>query len=363
MPTTFTVNMFYIGSFADMDTDESDFDNELPSTVLGTHNTISIVEINQEDQNDDGVIFDDETPTADFLSYDTGGGPTSIALDNSSIYNATILLGNGSTIVTGVLVIQAANGDVFVSDYPGGTSLDNISVQSITLDSLDTSSATGINAGVASVDNSSVVCFASGTLIHTVDGRIPVEKLKVGHQVVTRDHGPQPIRWINNQLVLQPDQKAPVVIKAEAFGPGRPYTDLVLSPHHRVIARSKIAARMFDTSEVLIAAKHLLRHDHVLRYPNFLPVRYIHFACQHHEIISANGLEVETFFPGDQALAALSRAQIDAFQSACPALAKFPLLARTVLNARQAETFLGRLQKNRKTPVELIRQPRRAKAA
>ena len=34
--------------------------------------------------------------------------------------------------------------------------------------------------------------------------------------------------------------------------------DLYVSPQHRILVRSKIAQRMFDEPEVLIAAKHLL---------------------------------------------------------------------------------------------------------
>ena len=167
MTTISTVEMFYIGNFADMDTDESDWDNENPNVVLGTHDDLAITEVTEVDVNDDGVINDDEYGTGDYLSYDTGSGVTNVNLDSSSLYNADILLGDGSTMSVRVLVIQAANGDVFISEFPAEP-LDGLSIQSISLVSLDTSEAAGINAGASDVQNASVVCYAAGTMIEVV---------------------------------------------------------------------------------------------------------------------------------------------------------------------------------------------------
>lgn len=40
-----------------------------------------------------------------------------------------------------------------------------------------------------------VICFAAGTMIRTARGERPVEKLRVGDLVVTRDNGLQPLAW------------------------------------------------------------------------------------------------------------------------------------------------------------------------
>jgi len=115
MATTYTVEMFYAGNFADMDTDETDSDNENPNLVLGTFSNLVITEVSEVDVNEDGVIYDDEYGNVDYLSYNTGSGPINVGLDSSSLYNANVLLGNGSTLSVPVLVIQATNGDVFIS--------------------------------------------------------------------------------------------------------------------------------------------------------------------------------------------------------------------------------------------------------
>ena len=48
------------------------------------------------------------------------------------------------------------------------------------------------------IENTQVVCFASGMLIETPDGSRAVETLQSGDLVVTFDHGPQPIRWVRS---------------------------------------------------------------------------------------------------------------------------------------------------------------------
>jgi hypothetical protein len=45
------------------------------------------------------------------------------------------------------------------------------------------------------------VCFASGTIIGTLDGFVAIEQLKIGDRICTRNSGPQPIRWIFNREI------------------------------------------------------------------------------------------------------------------------------------------------------------------
>ncbi|MDB9808883.1 MAG: hypothetical protein MUR46_03690 [Loktanella sp.] len=111
MSTTSTVQMFYAGNFADMDTFEGNQTNEQPDYVLGTHDDLVVTSVSEVDVDEDGVIYDDEYGTGDYLRYDLGTGTATTALDSTSLYNADILLGDGSTMSVPVLVIQAANGE------------------------------------------------------------------------------------------------------------------------------------------------------------------------------------------------------------------------------------------------------------
>lgn len=355
MPTTSTSTMFFLGNFADMDTDETDWDTENPSLVLGLHDTLSLVEITNQDQNDDGAISDNDDPggTSDFMSYDTGSGPVSFAADSTSLYNSIVTLGDGSTRSIQVVVVQAANGDVFVVDLNSGAGLDNINVQSIELTSLSNSNGSGYLTN-QSVQNSQVVCFVAGTLIATPQGAVAVEDLRPGMLVTTMDHGARPVLWTNQTDHLKPGKQAPITLEPGCLGPCTPARRLRVSPQHRILLRSAIVERMCDVPQVLVAAKHLLPVAGITQSLSFLPVQYHHFACARHEVVFANGAEVETFFAGKQALAALSDIDLRRMRGQM-SKAQFESLREPALPffaGKRLKHMIDRHQKNRRYFVE-----------
>jgi len=341
MPTVTTSTLFYIGNFADMDTNESDNDNENPGVVLGLHDTLSLVDVTNHDQNDNGMMHDNDTAnnSPDFISYDTGSGPVSAAVDSTSVYNAVVTLGDGSTLNIQVIVVQSANGDVFFADFT--TELDNSNVQSINLTSLQNSNYSGYLPSMT-VQNASVVCFVQGTLIATPDGEVPVETLKPGDLVTTLDHGPQEITWVNAVTSLNPGHNAPIILPAGSLGNGLPKTPLRVSPQHRIMLRSRIANRMFGSDEVLLPAKFLQSVHGIIQALRFMPVTYHHFACRRHEIAFANGAEVESFFPGPEALKTLS----DKARSTLPVDIHQTLPAPPFVRGKAAQKLLWRHARN-----------------
>lgn len=156
-----------------------------------------------------------------------------------------------------------------------------------------------------------VICFCAGTLIDTPDGPRPVEALRPNDLVTTMDRGSQPVLWTSARelgreaLTADPRQR-PVRIGKGALGPGRPARDLYVSPQHRVWLRSKIAARMFGTAEVLVPAIKLTGLPGVAQVTPGGAVRYHHFLCQRHEIVFAEGLPCETLLRAERAALALS---------------------------------------------------------
>ena len=50
-----------------------------------------------------------------------------------------------------------------------------------------------------------IPCFTPGTLIATPQGEVPVEELKAGDQIITRDNGIQEIRWTGSPGSGWPD--------------------------------------------------------------------------------------------------------------------------------------------------------------
>lgn len=147
-----------------------------------------------------------------------------------------------------------------------------------------------------------IICFTPGTRIDTALGARPVEDLAPGDLIVTRDNGLQPLRWIGRSTVPASGRFAPVELAPELHGGTGP---LLVSPQHRLLWTGSRAQLLFGTSEVLVAARHLLCHPAARHRPQGT-VSYLHLMFDRHEIITANGAATESFFPGDAALSALS---------------------------------------------------------
>ena len=152
-----------------------------------------------------------------------------------------------------------------------------------------------------------VPCFTRGTLIETPDGQRPIETLAIGDEVLTLDRGPQRIRWIGSRTLTGHDLKEkpklrPVRIEAGALGSGLPQRDLLVSPQHRMLVRSAIAIRMFDTSEILVPSHTLVGFPGISVEDTDSEVTYFHLLFERHEIIFAEGAPSESLFAGTEAL-------------------------------------------------------------
>lgn len=200
-----------------------------------------------------------------------------------------------------------------------------------------------------------IVCFAAGTLIGTVDGPRPIEELGPGDMVTTSDNSAQPIRWAGRRYLGAAALNAaprlrPIRISAGALGENTPTRDLIVSPQHRILVRSKIAIRMFDTEEVLVPARHLLDLPGVEVAVDMSSVTYVHIMCDDHEIIDAEGALAETLYTGSEAMKVLSdtaRQEIAKIFGDVPYLNR--PLARTVPKGRLARRMVERHIKNDKS--------------
>jgi Ca2+-binding RTX toxin-like protein len=158
-----------------------------------------------------------------------------------------------------------------------------------------------------------VPCFTPGTRIATPRGEVPIEELKVGDKVLTRDNGIQPIRWIGRRdldartLAMNPHLR-PVRIRKGSLGNGLPERDMLVSPNHRVLVANDRTALYFDEHEVLVAAKHLVAGDGVAQVAA-AGVSYIHILFDRHEVVLSDGAWTESFQPGDYTLGGMGNAQ------------------------------------------------------
>ncbi len=184
------------------------------------------------------------------------------------------------------------------------------------------------------------ICFTAGARIDTASGPRGIETLVPGDLIVTRDRGLRPLRWIGSTAVsaarlAQVPAFRPVRIARGALGPNRPNRDLIVSQQHRVLLTGWRAELHFGEPEVLTAAVHLIDGKAIRLDGGAGSVTYLHLLFDRHEVIRANGLLTESFFPGPQSLCALdgsARAEVLALfpELRGPAPA-FPDLARTAL--------------------------------
>ncbi|MDH3263355.1 MAG: Hint domain-containing protein, partial [Paracoccaceae bacterium] len=171
-----------------------------------------------------------------------------------------------------------------------------------------------------------IACFAAGTLIDTVDGPRPVEKISLGDLVLTADHGPQPVRWIGRAdlgpeaLASRPELR-PIRLRASCLGPGLPSDDLLLSPQHRLLLSGWRVELHLGEAEVLAPARQLLGWPGIGVARDCTQVSYFHLMFDRHEIVRANGLPAESFFFGDRMRDGLAEDQVQEILALFPELA------------------------------------------
>jgi Ca2+-binding RTX toxin-like protein len=158
-----------------------------------------------------------------------------------------------------------------------------------------------------------IPCFTPGTLIATPKGEVPVEQLKAGDRIITRDNGIQEIRWTGQKALGWKDLAAnphlkPVLIRQGSLGNGLPERDMMVSPNHRMLVANDRTALYFDEHEVLVSAKHLVAGQGIHTIDS-IGTTYIHFMFERHEVVLSNGTWTESFQPGDYTLKGMGNAQ------------------------------------------------------
>ncbi|WP_372800732.1 Hint domain-containing protein [Paracoccus seriniphilus] len=165
-------------------------------------------------------------------------------------------------------------------------------------------------------------CFTPGTMIETPRGPVDVAHLKVGDLIRTADQEAVPITWIGRSLVELRDRnvtRKPVLLMRDCLGKGKPFADTIISPDHRVLISDPGCEFLFKQPEVLAISKGLAALPKVRHMRGKNRIEYISIFTQHHQIIFANGLAVETLYPGKQALQRLLPLARAKLLSVCPA--------------------------------------------
>ncbi|KMW60022.1 Glutamate synthase [NADPH] large chain [Candidatus Rhodobacter oscarellae] len=195
----------------------------------------------------------------------------------------------------------------------------------------------------------SLICFTPDTKIATPDGQVRVRDLQEDDHVLTKDDGPQPIRWIGARrvsgarLFAMPELR-PIRIRTGAVLPGVPDEDLLVSPEHRMLVQGEEARDLFGTDEVLVKARDLINDTTILRDHSVREVHYVHLLFDRHQILFANGQESESFHPASTDLEAMDPNHRAALENRLPGLSpdgsSFGAFARRSLSSAETAILL-----------------------
>ena len=255
-------------------------------------------------------------------SVNAGDGADSVSTGDG---NDFIAGGIGDVVDGGGVAPPGAGADgdidtLGVAVPPGGSFVinrDPNDEENGTIDIFDGPNGTGTLVGtITFTEIEEIVCFTRGTMIETPNGEVAIEDLAEGDLVVTRDNGVQPVRWIGSKSVKAKGKLAPVMIKAGALGNDR---DLQVSQLHRMLVTDWRAELMFDETEVLATAKHLVNGD-TIYVAEGGEVEYFHMLFDNHEIVTANGAASESFHPGEQGMGWLAEEMREEIFSIFPEL-------------------------------------------
>lgn len=183
-------------------------------------------------------------------------------------------------------------------------------------------------------------CFASGARVTLGDGNLcAVDALEIGMQIRTRDHGPQPLRWIGRVTKHAHGSFAPVTFPAGSIGN---LGALSVGPLQRIFLYQRGEDRLGTRPEVLVQAQYLVDGRRVLqRDVGF--VDYFSLVFDDHQIIYVEGIPVESML--------VSRATVDRLPEtlAQDLSRRFPLLNQHAHFAQ--DISLGRITSDQRAAI------------
>ncbi|MCG7627752.1 Hint domain-containing protein [Epibacterium sp. MM17-32] len=174
-----------------------------------------------------------------------------------------------------------------------------------------------------------VPCFTPGIRLATARGAIPVEQIAVGDLLQTADNGFQPVIWVGRRDLSAADLWSHPHLRPVLLSPGGLLANeraLLVSPQHRFMLNRRRLGDLGAVGEAFLRAR-LLQHvapQTACVQTADVPVSYVHLMTERHQVVFAEGVATETFWPGPEALRGLSLADqqelFDLFPELLPAL-------------------------------------------
>ncbi|KRS16651.1 hypothetical protein RIdsm_04142 [Roseovarius indicus] len=145
--------------------------------------------------------------------------------------------------------------------------------------------------------------FSHGTLIATTQGQVAVEDLVPGMKLQTADQGPMQLLWMGSMTLMPRSDRYPhggclTRIMADSFGFGRPQADIMAGPGARFLLRPSGYAERYGSERALTPASQMVDGFNAIEITPPTPVTVYHLCLRRHAIISAGGMDAESFHPG-----------------------------------------------------------------
>lgn len=325
-----------------------------PSGISATGFNLTL----QEEEDEDGVHG---AETIGWIAIQAGGDTESgtASVSGDTVTQTVSTLGLGGTFTNSVVLAETQTLDGPDTATVSIASQSNTNVGVFIDEEQSRDNETGHTTevvGIIAFEDGLIPCFASGTQISIGTGTQCIDQLKVGDPVLTANGDLQKIRWIGRRgFDAQDLAKLPILrpvrITAGALGNGLPYQDLLVSRQHRMLVQSKIAERMFGTSEVLVSAIKLTEIPGVFVDESINQVEYVHLLFAQHELIFAEGAPTESLFTGPEALMALNNDARDEILTIFPQVAHLnyaPEPVRYIPSGRRQKQLVSRHAKNAK---------------
>ena len=193
-----------------------------------------------------------------------------------------------------------------------------------------------------------------GSMVDTPRGALPVESLRAGDLISTRN-GPVPVAWTGRsrlsgaRLFAMPELR-PVRLGSDVLA-GQPATEVTLPPDHLILISGNRAETLFGLPEVLLEAGDLaevLYDEPRDAHTAGRELHYVHLLLAEPQVFRVNGLDSATQPADSDALALMDPNEREALFAACPqvaaATAHAPLLRGTrTLSARDARGLRGQV--------------------
>ncbi len=183
--------------------------------------------------------------------------------------------------------------------------------------------------------------FARGTLVQTTNGEVAVEDLQPGDDILDVDGQPSPVLWIGSSSFTPADtgRRTPLVrVMSDSFGEGRPAGFSTFGPAARVLHTPMSMRGDQSAKPVLTSLYDLVDGTNIIEISPPTPVQLFHICLKRHSVVCVNGLEVETYHPGQNVLRNIPLHTRDKLLSLFPHITKLedfgPLNYRRAAQAR-----------------------------